>query len=73
MDSKATATLRSPDVSACRAEYCGMGDLFYCLSDLRLQCDYPLSFGGKHFCRHPQNVEIADHSTAQQEAADSST
>ncbi len=54
------AAKKSPDITKCRAYSLGAGSLAYCLSEHRAMCDYPLPFGIKHFCLHPQCMEIAD-------------
>jgi len=50
---------KCPDISLCRAYSMGAGSLTYCLSEYRSECDYPLPFGIKYFCLHPQCTEIA--------------
>lgn len=53
---------KCPDISTCRATQLGAGSLVFCLSRNRVNCDYPLPFGVKYFCLHPQCMEIADRS-----------
>ncbi len=70
MSSKLTGVPRCPDISTCSAEYCGIGDLFYCLTEARSLCDFPLNFGGRFFCRHPHNADIAAKTRAMAAPAD---
>lgn len=55
---------RCPDISTCHASLSGTEGLVYCLNEQRVFCDYFQPFGEKHFCRHPQGVEIATQSKA---------
>ena len=42
----------------------GAGQLVFCHSDQRAACDYALPFGVKHFCIHPQSLDIAAQTEA---------
>ena len=55
---------RSPDISKCRAAMLGAGQLVFCHSDQQAACDYALPFGVKHFCIHPQSLDIAAQTEA---------
>lgn len=53
---------RCPDISSCCATQLHGSELVLCLNDNRLICDYPLPYGDKFFCLHPQCLEIAGRS-----------
>ncbi|MGO8754676.1 MAG: hypothetical protein ACLQHK_05540 [Gallionellaceae bacterium] len=72
MDSQPTPA-RCPDICTCRANYSGIGDLFYCLNDMRGLCDYAMPFGDSFFCHHPQNIEIAARSNIAEGSPDGAT
>ncbi len=60
---------RSPNIAECRASLLGAVQLVFCQSEHRITCDYALPYGIKHFCTHPQCLEIADR-TARRQARD---
>ncbi len=65
-DSQTCMEKRSPDIAQCRASLLGAGHLVFCQSQHRVACGYALPYGIKHFCMHPQCLEIADRTARQQ-------